>query len=113
MEHPRDLFPYQNFWVSRCGVAPQLPLTCEDMEELGWDSCDIVLVTGNTHVNHPSFGMAFREFGHPNLFFEVTGGNMGSMVSRYTADHRIRSNDAYTPNGAPEDRRLDCCVFVS
>jgi uncharacterized radical SAM protein YgiQ len=94
-------------------------------------------VTGDVYVDHPSFGMAligrlwetkgfrvgilaqpdwtsvmaFREFGRPNLFFGVTGGNMDSMVNRYAADRRTRSDDAYTPNGAP-NRRPDRCVLV-
>jgi uncharacterized radical SAM protein YgiQ len=107
------------------------------MDALGWDSCDIVIVTGDAYVDHPSFGMAiigrlleaqgfrvgiltqpdwtsaedFRKLGKPNLFFGVTGGNMDSMVNRYTSDRRIRSNDAYTPDGKA-DRRPDRCVTV-
>ncbi len=96
------------------------------MDELGWDSCDIIIVTGDAYVDHPSFGMAiigrlleaqgfrvgiisqpdwtsadaFRALGRPNLFFGVTAGNMDSMINRYTADRKIRSDDAYTPHGA-------------
>ena len=95
------------------------------MEALGWDDCDIVLVTGDAYVDHPSFGMAivgrfleaqgfrvgilaqpdwqsaepFRALGRPRLFFGITAGNMDSMVNRYTSDRRIRSDDAYTPGG--------------
>ncbi|UZR27884.1 YgiQ family radical SAM protein [Methylococcus mesophilus] len=137
MQQARDIFSYRKFWAARFGVAPQLPLTRAEMEQLGWDSCDVVLVTGDAYVDHPSFGMAligrlleaqgfrvgilaqpdwhsaepFKEFGRPNLFFGVTGGNMDSMVNRYTSDRRIRSNDAYTPDGAA-DRRPDRCVLV-
>jgi uncharacterized radical SAM protein YgiQ len=100
----------------------------EEMEQLGWDSCDIVLVTGDAYVDHPSFGMAvigrtleaqgfrvgiiaqpdwqrraFKALGKPNLFWGVTAGNMDSMINRYTADRKIRSDDAYTP-GAEGNR---------
>ena len=107
------------------------------MEALGWDSCDIIIVTGDAYVDHPSFGMAiigrlleaqgfrvgiiaqpdwtsaadFQALGRPNLFFGVTGGNMDSMVNRYTSDRKIRSNDAYTPDGEAH-RRPDRCVTV-
>jgi uncharacterized radical SAM protein YgiQ len=108
-----------------------------EMEELEWDSCDVVLVTGDAYVDHPSFGMAligralqaqgfrvgiiaqpdwrsaeaFRALGRPNLFFGVTAGNMDSMINRYTADRRIRSDDAYTPGGLG-GRRPDRCALV-
>ena len=107
------------------------------MDELGWDSCDVVIVTGDAYVDHPSFGMAivgrvleaqgfrvgiiaqpdwhstrdFMRLGRPNLFFGITGGNMDSMVNRYTADRRIRSDDAYTPHGVA-GARPDRCVIV-
>ena len=94
------------------------------MDQLGWDSCDIIIVSGDAYVDHPSFGMAvigrmleaqgfrvgiiaqpdwkskdaFMQLGKPNLFFGVTSGNMDSMINRYTADRRIRTDDAYTPN---------------
>ncbi|NJD07720.1 MAG: YgiQ family radical SAM protein [Methylococcaceae bacterium] len=132
-----DLFSYRKFWAKRFGTAPQLPVSRAEMDALGWDSCDVVLVTGDAYVDHPSFGMAligrlleaqgfrvgiiaqpdwrdagdFSSLGKPNLFFGVTGGNMDSMVNRYTSDRRIRSNDAYTPDGAA-DRRPDRCVLV-
>jgi uncharacterized radical SAM protein YgiQ len=137
MQIPKDLFSYRQYWAKRFGTAPQLPMTREEMDALGWDCCDIVLVTGDAYVDHPSFGMAligrlleaqgfrvgilsqpdwndtedFRRLGKPNLFFGVTAGNMDSMVNRYTADRRIRSNDAYTPEGAA-DGRPDRCVLV-
>lgn len=95
------------------------------MDLLGWDSCDIIIVTGDAYVDHPSFGMAiigrlleaqgfrvgiiaqpnwqskddFMKLGEPNLFFGVAAGNMDSMINRYTADKKIRSDDAYTPGG--------------
>ncbi|WP_409929535.1 YgiQ family radical SAM protein [Sulfuriflexus sp.] len=107
------------------------------MDDLGWDSCDIILVTGDAYVDHPSFGMAmigrlleaqgfrvgiiaqpdwqdknaFMALGQPNLFFGITAGNMDSMVNRYTADRRLRHNDAYTPDGAP-GKRPDRSVMV-
>ncbi|MGV0949580.1 MAG: YgiQ family radical SAM protein, partial [Azonexus sp.] len=108
-----------------------------EMDALGWDSCDIVLVTGDAYIDHPSFGMAligrlleaqgfrvgiisqpdwnsasdFRRLGKPNLFFGVTAGNMDSMVNRYTSDRKSRSDDAYTPNAEP-DKRPDRAVTV-
>ena len=107
------------------------------MDELGWDSCDIILVTGDAYVDHPSFGMAvvgrsleaqgfrvgilaqpdwkdkesFQALGQPNLFFGVTAGNMDSMINRYTADRRIRHDDAYTPDNIG-GKRPDRAVTV-
>jgi uncharacterized radical SAM protein YgiQ len=133
----RPLFGYRKFWAHRFGPAPFLPMSRAEMETLGWDSCDIILVTGDAYIDHPSFGMAligrlleaqgfrvgiicqpdwnsatdFRKLGKPNLFFGVTAGNMDSMVNRYTADRKIRSDDAYTPNGEP-NKRPDHAVTV-
>ena len=124
-ESAKNLFSYRPYWAARFGVAPRLPMSREEMDELGWDSCDVIIVTGDAYVDHPSFGMAvigrvleahgfrvgviaqpdwtstddFCRLGPANLFFGVTGGNMDSMVNRYTADRKIRSNDAYTPGG--------------
>ncbi len=135
MQTAPDIFSYRQFWAHRFGVAPQLPMSREEMDDLGWDSCDIILVTGDAYVDHPSFGMAligrllesqgfrvgiisqpdwlsaddFKQLGKPNLFFGVTGGNMDSMVNRYTSDRRIRSNDAYTAAGEG-GKRPDRCV---
>jgi len=107
------------------------------MEALGWDSCDIIIVTGDAYVDHPSFGMAvigrvleaqgfrvgiiaqpdwtskadFQRLGKPNLFFGVAAGNMDSMINRYTADHKIRKDDAYTP-GNVGGKRPDRAVTV-
>jgi uncharacterized radical SAM protein YgiQ len=133
----RPLFGYRKFWARRFGPAPFLPMSRAEMDALGWDSCDIILVTGDAYIDHPSFGMAlvgrlleaqgfrvgiisqpdwnsaadFRKLGKPNLFFGVTAGNMDSMVNRYTADRKIRSDDAYTPNGEA-NRRPDRAVTV-
>ncbi len=119
------LFGYKKHWAQRFGTAHELPMSLDEMDQLGWDSCDVILVTGDAYVDHPSFGMAvigrtleaqgfrvgiisqpdwqsaedFKKLGRPNLFFGVTGGNMDSMVNRYTSDKKIRSNDAYTANG--------------
>ncbi len=132
-----DLFSYRKFWAKRFGTAAYLPTSRTEMDALGWDSCDVVLVTGDAYVDHPSFGMAvvgrvleaqgfrvgiiaqpdwrnavdFERLGRPNLFFGVTGGNMDSMVNRYTADRRIRSNDAYTPDDEG-GKRPDRAVIV-
>lgn len=137
MQSARELFSYRKYWAARFGTAPFLPMSREEMDALGWDSCDIILVTGDAYVDHPSFGMAiigrtleaqgfrvgiiaqpdwrsaqaFKALGKPNLFFGVTGGNMDSMVNRYTSDRRIRSDDAYTPDGEG-GRRPDRCVIV-
>jgi uncharacterized radical SAM protein YgiQ len=137
MNQPDNIFSYRPYWATRFGVAPVLPMSREEMDDLGWDSCDVILVTGDAYVDHPSFGMAligrlleaqgfrvgiiaqpdwshadaFRALGHPNLFFGITAGNMDSMVNRYTADRRIRSDDAYTPNGEA-GKRPDRSVIV-
>jgi uncharacterized radical SAM protein YgiQ len=134
---PRPLFSYRRYWAARFGTAPFLPTTREEMDQLGWDSCDIVLVTGDAYVDHPSFGMAivgrlleaqgfrvgildqpdwrsaepFAALGPPNLFFGVTGGNMDSMVNRYTSDRKVRSDDAYSPHGEA-GHRPDRAVIV-
>ena len=122
---PKALSSYRPFWAKRLGRAPFLPMSRAEMDQLSWDSCDIVIVTGDAYVDHPSFGMAvigrvlesqgfrvgiiaqpdwqsadaFKQLGRPNLFFGVAAGNMDSMINRYTADRKIRSDDAYTPGG--------------
>ncbi len=53
-----NLFSYRKYWAHRFGVAPVLPMSQAEMDELGWDSCDIILVTGDAYIDHPSFGMA-------------------------------------------------------
>jgi len=133
----RPLFGYRKFWAHRFGPAPFLPMSRAEMDVLGWDSCDIILVTGDAYIDHPSFGMAlvgrlleaqgfrvgiicqpdwnsaadFKKLGKPNLYFGVTAGNMDSMVNRYTSDRKIRSDDAYTPNGEA-NKRPDHAVTV-
>ncbi|MGR7996759.1 MULTISPECIES: YgiQ family radical SAM protein [unclassified Xanthobacter] len=118
-------------------AAPFLPMSRAEMDALGWDACDIIVVTGDAYVDHPSFGMAiigrlleaqgfrvgiiaqpdwqsaepFKVLGKPRLFFGVTGGNLDSMVNRYTADRRLRHDDAYTPGGEG-GRRPDRSVIV-
>ncbi len=117
--------------------APFLPMSRAEMDQLGWDSCDILLVTGDAYIDHPSFGMAlvgrllesqgfrvgiisqpdwhsaepFRALGKPNLYVGITAGNMDSMINRYTADRKPRSEDAYTAGGAP-DKRPDRALTV-
>ncbi len=134
---PPPLFGYRKFWAHRFGPAPFLPMSREEMETLGWDSCDIILVTGDAYIDHPSFGMAlvgrlleaqgfrvgiicqpdwnsakdFKRLGKPNLFFGITAGNMDSMVNRYTSDRKTRSDDAYTANAEP-NKRPDHAVTV-
>ena len=136
-QSPRPLFGYRKFWAHRFGPAPFLPMSRAEMDALGWDSCDIILITGDAYIDHPSFGMAligrlleaqgfrvgiisqpdwhsaaaFQKLGKPNLFFGVTAGNMDSMINRYTADRKIRSDDAYTPNAEP-NKRPDRAVTV-
>ena len=128
---------YRPYWAKRFGTAPVLPMSRAEMDALGWDSCDIILVSGDAYIDHPSFGAAligrlleaqgfrvgiiaqpdwqsaeaFKVLGKPNLYFGVTAGNMDSMVNRYTADRKIRSDDAYTPNAA-SDKRPDRAVLV-
>ena len=137
MQAAKHIFSYRQYWAARFGTAPLLPMTRDEMDLLGWDSCDIILVTGDAYVDHPSFGMAvigrvleaqgfrvgiiaqpdwtsvddFQRLGKPNLFFGVTAGNMDSMINRYTADHKVRRNDAYTPNGEG-GKRPDRSVLV-
>jgi len=133
----KNIFSYRKYWASRFGTAPFLPMSRAEMDKLGWDSCDIIIVVGDAYVDHPSFGMAvigrvleaqgfrvgiiaqpdwtsaeaFRQLGRPNLFFGVSAGNMDSMVNHYTSDRRLRHNDAYTPNDE-HGKRPDRAVTV-
>ena len=137
MNPARDISGYRKHWAARFGTAPFLPMSRAEMEALGWDSCDVIVVTGDAYVDHPSFGMAiigrvleaqgfrvgiiaqpdwhsaepFAALGRPNLFFGITAGNMDSMVNRYTSDRRVRSDDAYTPDGVG-GKRPDRSVIV-
>ena len=108
------------------GGSRFLPTSKKEMEALGWAQADIILFTGDAYIDHPSFGAAvvgrvlenagykvaivpqpnwrddlrdFRKLGEPRLFFAVTSGSMDSMVNHYTANKRLRSDDAYTPGG--------------
>jgi uncharacterized radical SAM protein YgiQ len=133
----KPLTSYRPYWAKRFGTAPFLPMSRAEMDALGWDSCDIIIVTGDAYVDHPSFGMAvigrvleaqgfrvgiiaqpdwqsaeaFKALGRPNLFWGVTAGNMDSMINRYTADRKIRSDDAYTP-GDEGGKRPDRAAIV-
>src|SRR5471032_1553164 len=137
MSSPTNLFATVPKRSARAAVAPFLPMSRAEMDALGWDVCDIVLVTGDAYIDHPSFGMAlvgrlleaqgyrvgiisqpdwlsadaFRVLGKPRLYYGITAGNMDSMVNQYTADRKIRSDDAYTANGEP-NKRPDRAVTV-
>src|SRR5215469_8690175 len=137
MNPARDIYGYRKYWAARFGTAPFLPMSRAEMDALGWDSCDIIVVTGDAYVDHTSFGLAiigrlleaqgfrvgiiaqpdwhsaepFAALGRPNLFFGITAGNMDSMVNRYTSDRRVRSDDAYTPEGVG-GKRPDRSVIV-
>ena len=134
---PQNLFDTPSKAPRKSAPAPFLPMSRAEMDVLGWDSCDVILITGDAYIDHPSFGMAligrlleaqgykvgiisqpdwlsadgFRTLGKPNLYFGITSGNMDSMVNRYTADRKIRSDDAYTANGEP-NKRPDRAVTV-
>ena len=115
-----------------------LPVDREDCIKRGWDQLDFILVSGDAYVDHPSFGMAvigrlleaeglrvaivpqpnwqddlrdFKKLGTPRLFFGITSGNMDSMVNHYTANKRLRSDDAYTAGGK-SGRRPDYATTV-
>jgi uncharacterized radical SAM protein YgiQ len=106
-------------------TLPHLPATRAEMEERGWDAVDVVFVTGDAYVDHPAFAMAvlgrvlevagfrvailsqpdwrsadpWRQFGPPRLFFAISAGNMDSMINHYTANKKVRNDDAYSPGG--------------
>ncbi len=131
------LFSHRKYWAECFGTAPELPMSRAEMDALGWDACDIIIVTGDAYVDHPSFGMAvigrlleaqgfrvgiiaqpdwnsaepFRALGRPNLFFGVAAGNMDSMINHYTADRKRRNDDAYTPHNV-SGKRPDRAVIV-
>ena len=137
MQAAAPLFSSVNSQTAGVKPAVFLPTSRGEMEALGWSQCDVIIVTGDAYVDHPSFGMAiigrvleahgfkvgiiaqpdwrsaedFTRLGQPRLFFGVTGGNMDSMVNRYTSDRRVRSDDAYTPGGQG-GQRPDRCVIV-
>ena len=127
---PTALFDYDKYWASCFEPAPFLPMSREEMDQLGWDSCDFILVCGDAYIDHASFcsgiigrvleaqgfrvgiiaqpdwtsAEAFKVLGKPNLAWGVTAGNMDSMINRYTADRKIRSDDAYSPDNVPNKR---------
>lgn len=133
----KNIFDYPKYWAIDYGVSKFLPTSRKEMDALGWDSCDIILISGDAYVDLPSFGMAiigrilesqgfrvgiisqpnwhnkkdFMQLGRPNLFFGVTSGNMDSMINRYTSDKKIRHDDAYTPNNEG-GKRPDRAVIV-
>ncbi|MCU7835695.1 MAG: YgiQ family radical SAM protein [gamma proteobacterium symbiont of Taylorina sp.] len=135
--HLKNIFSYEQYWAECYGIAQYLPHSYDEMLDLGWDSCDVILVSGDAYVDHPSFGMAligrllesqgfrvgiidqpdwqscepFKILGRPNLFFGVTAGNMDSMINRYTADRKLRHDDAYTPDDIG-GKRPDRAVIV-
>ncbi|WP_354625094.1 YgiQ family radical SAM protein [Psychromonas sp. MME2] len=137
LQADRPLFSYPKYKSRTEKAAPFLPMSRKEMQQLGWDSCDIILVVGDAYVDHPSFGMAvigrtleaqgyrvgiiaqpdwsskdaFMQLGKPNLFFGVSAGNMDSMINRYTAERRLRHDDAYTPNNEG-GKRPDRAVLV-
>ncbi len=119
-------------------ITDWLPITKEEVKKRNWDQLDIILITGDAYIDHPSFGIAiigrvlenkgykvavipqpnwrddlrdFKKLGQPKLFFGVTSGNMDSMVNHYTANKRLRSNDAYTP-GDKHGQRPDYAAYV-
>src|SRR5438105_2450105 len=111
-------------WTER-HAAPPLPMSRAEMAARGWDAVDIVFVTGDAYVDHPSFAMAilgrvleaegfrvgilaqpdwrscepWRQFGRPRLFYAISAGNMDSMINHYTANRKVRNDDAYSPGG--------------
>ncbi|WP_255988439.1 YgiQ family radical SAM protein [Chitinolyticbacter albus] len=132
---PTALYDYAP--ARRAQPAPFLPMSLDEMTALGWDECDVILISGDCYIDHPSFGMAligrlleaqglrvgiiaqpewdsaepYKALGRPRLFFGITAGNMDSMINRYTADRKPRSDDAYTPDGAA-GRRPDRAVTI-
>ena len=104
---------------------PPLPMSRAEMDARGWESIDVLLVSGDAYVDHPSFANGliarlleaagfrvavlaqpdwrscgpWREFGRPRLFFGISAGNMDSMINHYTANRKVRNDDAYSPNG--------------
>ena len=135
----KPITSYRKYWAHRFGPAPFLPMNRQEMEALGWDSCDVVLVSGDAYVDHPAFGMAlvgrlleaqgfrvgilsqpdwhaaqaFAALGKPNLMFGVTAGNMDSLVNHYTSDKKPRSDDAYTPHGRAGARPDRACLVYA
>lgn len=123
-----------------CRLTDFLPTTKKEMMLRGWDDVDVVLFSGDAYVDHPSFGAAvvgrvleseglrvaivpqpdwhgdlrdFTKFGRPRLFFAISAGAMDSMVNHYTANRRLRSNDAYSPDGRAGLRPDNCTIVYA
>lgn len=137
LDYAKPLFDYNKHWAACFEPAPFLPMSRAEMDQLGWDACDVIIISGDAYVDHPSFGMAiigrlleaqgfrvgiiaqpdwhsaeaFKALGKPVYCYGVTAGNMDSMINRYTADRKIRSDDAYSPHNAP-DKRPDRAAIV-
>src|SRR5256714_7453023 len=124
---------------SERAIAPLAPTTRAEMKARGWDAVDVVFVTGDAYVDHPSFAMAilarvlesagfrvgmlsqpdwrsaqpWRTFGPPRLFFAVSAGNMDSLINHYTANRKVRNDDAYSAGGKtgrrPDRATLSYC----
>lgn len=135
----KPLYDYDKHWASCFEPAPYLPMSRAEMDMLGWDACDVIIVTGDAYVDHPSFGMAimgrlleaqgfrvgiiaqpdwtskdaFMALGEPVYAYGVTAGNMDSMINRYTAERKIRRDDAYSPNNAPDCRPDRAAIVYS
>ena len=133
------LYSHEKFWAECLGPAPFLPMSRAEMDALGWDVCDVIVVCGDAYVDHPSFGMAiigrllesqgyrvgiiaqpdwhsaepFKALGKPRLFWGISAGNMDSMINRYTADRKIRSDDAYSPNDEGGKRPDRACIVYA
>jgi uncharacterized radical SAM protein YgiQ len=120
-------------------AAPSAPVSAAEMRARGWDWVDVVFVTGDAYVDHPSFAMAilhrvlehagfrvailsqpdwhscepWRQFGRPRLFFAISAGNMDSLINHYTANKKVRNDDAYSPGGRiglrPDRATLSYC----
>ena len=117
-----------------------IPITAKEVENRGWKELDVILITGDSYIDHPSFGVAviariieqqglkvaiipqpnwqddlrdFKKFGAPTLFFGITAGNMDSMVNHYTATKRIRKDDAYTPGNQAGFRPDNATIVYS
>ena len=126
----KPLTSYRPYWAKRFGSAPFLPMSREEMQQLGWDSCDIIIISGDAYVDHPSFGPAilcrllekhgykvgiipqpdwhstrdFDRLGKPRLGFLVSAGNMDSLLNKFTAAKKMRHQDAaQRPRQVPGD----------
>ena len=139
IDTPTRLFDYNKHWASCFEPAPFLPMSRLEMDALGWDACDFIIICGDAYVDHPSFcsgiigrtleaqgfrvgiiaqpdwtsAEAFKALGKPVYAYGVTAGNMDSMINRYTADRKIRSDDAYSPGNVPNKRPDRAAIVYS